>query len=268
MGCGSSKDATADLAGNFFGEEPTPQRSPMKQRDLSNTPIMPPPPAPEKSALAKKNTPPIDTPDRKPRNSNMATKGSPGGSGSKQRNSGRPKSAMKESARTDTPQARPGGSKPQSSPSPPISTPTDRINNRTVRASNKKANTKKQTRKTDYIAPPSSESFVTPDVAVGSQPIKVRAKAAAMNDKSEFAPPPPPPKDSTSTSNHPNSYSNEETKYVDDDDFSVAPSLATSYRSVVKISFDQIYDRGQKVSAKTYSGGKFSSGLSYLTVFL
>lgn len=42
---------------------------------------------------------------------------------------------------------------------------------------------------------------------------------------------------------------------LDDDDFSVAPSLAVAMRSVVKTSFDQIYERGQKVRlAQRFAG--------------
>jgi hypothetical protein len=36
--------------------------------------------------------------------------------------------------------------------------------------------------------------------------------------------------------------------YLDDDDFSVAPSMDQDVKSVVSVSFDDVYKRGRKVS--------------------
>ena len=43
------------------------------------------------------------------------------------------------------------------------------------------------------------------------------------------------------------SYRKSGRNYLDDDDFSVAPSMDQDVKSVVSVSFDDVYQRGRKV---------------------
>jgi hypothetical protein len=50
---------------------------------------------------------------------------------------------------------------------------------------------------------------------------------------------------------------------LDDDDFSVAPSMQQDVKSVVSVSFDDVYKRGRKVriTVRSLQFVRFSSGL-------
>jgi hypothetical protein len=130
--------------------------------------------------------------------------------------------------------------------------------------------------KSNFKAPPSSESFVanpTPKISSGERKTPHGKGPAAA---SPVPPPPPPPQAATSvpppppplsgTSNEARSRpSNQEAiDYIqpivlDDDDFSVAPSLAVEMRSITETTFDDVYQRGKKVRMCVY--GHWSSAV-------
>jgi len=255
MGCGSSKDATADLAGNFFGEDPSLKRGSSDPKNGTTTSAQT---VPMKPALAKKNAPVVDASAKHPQTSSTTPVSRSSESSGGKKKIGTPKASNGGDRNMTSLQ----GSKPDVRISHSSTSSSDR-NNGNVRSSSSNNNnsssmktggSKKQKRKNDYVAPPSSESFVT-----GSQKV-----STAKN--SEFSVPPPPPKYSTSnptTSRDSQGHNQEVYGIDDDDDFTVAPSLATTYRSVVKTSFDQIYERGRKV--RTYKSGTWKPILLLLS---
>jgi hypothetical protein len=105
-------------------------------------------------------------------------------------------------------------------------------------------------RKNEFVAPPSSMSFV------GSAP---SSQNSISPPPTHTAPPPPstmtpmPPRNSRNTTDSANSSQPKfeprqvEPRHLDDDDFSVAPSLDVAMRNVVAHKFDQVYKRGRKV---------------------
>jgi hypothetical protein len=51
--------------------------------------------------------------------------------------------------------------------------------------------------------------------------------------------------------------------YLDDDDFSVAPSMDQDVKSVVSVVFDDVYKRGRKVCCRTLSRPTFCFSCAY-----
>jgi hypothetical protein len=113
-------------------------------------------------------------------------------------------------------------------------------------------NNKSPAKNYGYKAPPSSNSFVpnpTPKTETGVKkaggeappPPPPPPMSAETTAGRRPPPPPPPPPPPTSSSNL------SKPIVLDDDDFSVAPSLAVEMRSVVRHTFDDIYQRGKKV---------------------
>lgn len=127
-----------------------------------------------------------------------------------------------------------------------------------------------------YKAPPSSESFVAnppPRVDVGVKKPNVTGRnnptssnGAALtslapppppaSQSAVSVPPPPPPLSGTSLEqsskqSHQNAIQAIKPIVLDDDDFSVAPSLAVEMRSICETKFDDVYQRGKKVSHHT-----------------
>jgi hypothetical protein len=252
MGCSNSKDDTADLAGNFFGDEPSVKK-PALPTEISPSAFQP---APVKSALANKNhaaTVVVTMPIKQQPTTSSATtvSRSPDDSGGK-RNNGRPTSSRREgSPKVSSPALERPNPEVKASPQTTSLSASDRTNGTAKKSNynNKTSSPRKPKRKNDFVAPPSSESFVT-NPAEPNRPAS--NKVQADTKKSEFTLPPPPPNELTSnpTTSNDSPRHEEDTKETDndyDDDFSVAPSLATTYRSVVKTSFDQIYERGKKV---------------------
>ena len=118
-------------------------------------------------------------------------------------------------------------------------------------AASRKSNTRKSNgggaRKSNYVAPPSSESFV-----------QVQQRTVQPQQVTPMTPPPPPagePSDhSRQLKAHFQGQTNSERskpRKLDDDDFSVAPSLDVEMRSIVNHTFDDIYQRGKKVSRQS-----------------
>jgi hypothetical protein len=253
MGCSNSKDDTADLAGNFFGDEPSVKKPALSPTDIPPSAYQP---APVKSALAKKNHPAtvvVTTPIKQQPTTSSATtvSRSPDDSGGKKKN-GRPTSSGREgNPKVSSPALERSSPEVKASPQTTSMSSSDRTNGTAKKSNynNKTSSPRKPKRKNDFVAPPSSESFVTnPAEPNRTAPNKVQAATT----KSEFTLPPPPPNElaSNPTTSKDSPRHEEDTKETGndyDDDFSVAPSLATTYRSVVKTSFDQIYERGKKV---------------------
>lgn len=127
-------------------------------------------------------------------------------------------------------------------------------------------------RKSNYVAPPSSESFVvnpTPKLDASTKkgiagPTEgnnsVPAKLPSPPQVTNTVPPPPPPflgqptvEATSATSAYrppppaPPVAAPPKPIVLDDDDFSVAPSLAVEMRSIVNHTFDDVYQRGKKV---------------------
>jgi hypothetical protein len=128
-------------------------------------------------------------------------------------------------------------------------------------------------RKSTYVAPPSSESFVvnpTPKMdaatkkGIGPTATPVSPEKPPPPHVAPPVPPPPPPfpgqseVEGTSAS----TYAQQRSQHLppeppppkpivlDDDDFSVAPSLAVEMRSIVNHTFDDVYQRGKKVRSQ------------------
>lgn len=111
--------------------------------------------------------------------------------------------------------------------------------------------------KSNYVAPPSSESFVqhaAPMATAGPQsprvggpvpppppPLTAPSTVDASSANHGHAPPPTPSYAPSTTS------SNSKPVILDDDDFSVAPSLAVEMRSITNHTFDDVYQRGNKL---------------------
>mmetsp|Transcript_44514 Transcript_44514/g.107258 ORF Transcript_44514/g.107258 Transcript_44514/m.107258 type:complete len:1230 (-) Transcript_44514:3643-7332(-) len=128
----------------------------------------------------------------------------------------------------------------------------------------------KQGRKSEFVAPPSSTSFHN---VVAAQAQTEASKAASPSVpapppplplKNKDPAPPPPPGESKPPAPAPSSESTTEKpktgpggaprgnfkpqpQILDDDDFSVAPSLSTAMRSVCGHNFDDVYMRGKKL---------------------
>jgi hypothetical protein len=125
---------------------------------------------------------------------------------------------------------------------------------------------------TAYKAPPPAESFVAnpkPKIDIGIK----KTNTAAINDttasggpvvtltapppppvsQSVVSVPPPPPPLSVNSVEHKLKSSQQDAVQaikpivLDDDDFSVAPSLAVEMRSICETKFDDVYQRGKKV---------------------
>ena len=77
--------------------------------------------------------------------------------------------------------------------------------------------------------------------ASSSEKKKVKKKLSKKGDSSGKS------KAETSTTKR-KSYRKSGRNYLDDDDFSVAPSMDQDVKSVVSVSFDDVYARGRKVS--------------------
>ena len=273
MGCGASKDDTADLAGNFFGTDPVEASTletaatPSRSRDKESASSKPKSKSKKSSSAATTSVSPT-----------KKTKNKGGSSGNGNGNSGVTADpsvispTKKKKAKVKSPKGSEGSNR--------ASNNSHNSNNNTRRSGKK--GTGKKTRKSDFIAPPSSESFVV-NPAVASPAMDISPQLAAA-----VTPPPPPPPPHTpsehTSSSHPSNplsqqpqaqalqpqappqppkgsspsintaysetmhtHADKVPRELDDDDFSVAPSLAVAMRSVVRTSFDEIYERGPKV---------------------
>jgi hypothetical protein len=245
MGCGNSKDVTADLAGNFFGDD-------LSVKKPDPVPVtIPLPKAPIKSALAKKSQSPrpeVDSFTKQPITSSptLVSRSSDGSGGRKK--TGRPKTSSHHEGRRNTPPAA-EAAVPEAHVRRPASSSSN-PNEVAVQSTHRATASHKHKHKNDYVAPPSSESFVTNPSSRSPSPEPNHVRSKAHTKTTGLSPPPPPSKHSSSSvSAKPGNIDGrpQESKEIGDDDFSVAPSLATCYRSVIKFSFDQIYERGQKV---------------------
>jgi hypothetical protein len=115
---------------------------------------------------------------------------------------------------------------------------------------------------TAYKAPPPAESFVAnppPKVDLGLKMTNITVTAPepppSLTSQSVVSvPPPPPPPLSTNSVDQKLKPSQQDAMQaikpivLDDDDFSVAPSLAVEMRSICETKFDDVYQRGKKVS--------------------
>jgi hypothetical protein len=113
--------------------------------------------------------------------------------------------------------------------------------------------------RTKYVAPPSSESFV--------QQQKQQQQPTITENASVSVPPPPPPLTVPLTVVGDSNSHNSKAVVLDDDDFSVAPSLAVEMRSITNHTFDDVYQRGQKLGfgafAMVYIGTHRPTGAKY-----
>jgi hypothetical protein len=88
----------------------------------------------------------------------------------------------------------------------------------------------------EFVAPPSSDMFVDTTPSRILSPLLSQSHAAQAE---ELLSPDVDVNVNAKTS---------KPKKLDDDDFSVAPSLGVAMRSIVAVDFDNIYSRGKKVS--------------------
>lgn len=105
-------------------------------------------------------------------------------------------------------------------------------------------NEKPRKSESGFKAPPSSESFI------GGPPntkklVSSEHEQTKTSQKALYEAKTPKPDNRAKTSSVPG-----EPRHLDDDDFSVAPSLGVAMRSIVKVSFEDIYIRGKKVSSR------------------
>mmetsp|Transcript_45125 Transcript_45125/g.109828 ORF Transcript_45125/g.109828 Transcript_45125/m.109828 type:complete len:1253 (-) Transcript_45125:37-3795(-) len=148
--------------------------------------------------------------------------------------------------------------------------------------------------RTNYVAPPSCESFVSeqqqqrqakPQKQHKEKPSTPRkttkeevAKEPLQPEGSVALPPPPPPpppmsvpsavvNDTTNNDDHDESINSRPAVVLDDDDFSVAPSLAVEMRSITNHTFDDVYQRGTQLGygafAMVYIGTHRPTGAKY-----
>lgn len=119
--------------------------------------------------------------------------------------------------------------------------------------------------KTQFVAPPSSVSFGL-----------IQSQQPSTNTTTMKPPPPPPPLATTSTMPSLHTIGGDSVsqaqqrstpRKLDDDDFSVAPSLNVEMRSVVNHSFNDIYERGKKLGygafAEVFLGVHRPTGATY-----
>lgn len=154
-------------------------------------------------------------------------------------------------------QKRSSKSQPQyASPKPASPKSKSRSSSNNTTTNNHSPNTKP--RKSNFVAPPSSESFV-------AKPAFSPRKSPKSNANAVAAPTPPPPPPYTTPSSHTHQTPGGDTDFgssvgnssrdsqrspprrLDDDDFSVAPSLDLEMRSVSTKTFDDVYIRGKQV---------------------
>ncbi|KAG7354455.1 serine/threonine protein kinase [Nitzschia inconspicua] len=300
MGCGSSKNMDAQIAGDFFGANDS-----YHNREGSNhihnsakvtSPERPTNRVPMKSNLKTSSRDGGDEPPKQQQNKLTKTKKpretpplhASGGGGTPSTSTSSKK--VKKATRS-------GGSGSSSDILTPSTTKNSSRNKESVPNSSKLTNKisspepgNQKAPKAAFRAPPSSESFVAnppPKVDMGTKMGTANGRnnltspsgpavpsppppPPPVPQSAVSVPPPPPPLSAVSKASQQDPMHAIKPILLDDDDFSVAPSLATEMRSICessKTKFDDVYQRGKKLGfgafAMVFVGIHKPSGATY-----
>jgi hypothetical protein len=238
MGCASSKDDTAELTGNFFGNDDAP--TPAQERPKTHETVVP------NSRSPAASPPPTRQSKNKPNSSSKANNNSKAKTNNNTNSSGR----------RSQPKTAPSGGGVKSGFVAPPSSESFVIPSSAGAAPSSGSGllTSPHQRGSPPPPPPGGGGEITPsahsnDNFTMSGP---RDSLDVMEDHLQQIPPrpqsPPQTQQQRQQQQEENDSYRSNPRKLEDDDFSVAPSLDVEMRSITKHTFDDVYQRGRKVS--------------------